>query len=234
MTAAPPPWTFAEFDPVGVDLDSATAVAAYDTNQGTRAAADDELLDRLAIGADSVIVDLGTGTGSLPVQAAKRGAEAHGVDVSTTMLEFARNRAQQAGVEIHIHHGGFLSHQHQGPPADVVTTRSALHQLPDTWKQIALVRLHDMLRPGGVLYLWDAMWSCAPAETPDCLADWIDTMARTDGTGFTREDFETHVREEFSTYGWILEEMIERAGFEGVESNYPSRWYGEIIARRPG
>jgi ubiquinone/menaquinone biosynthesis C-methylase UbiE len=224
---------FAEFAPVGVDLDSPGSVESYDRNQGTQAVTDDQLLDRLKVGGDTVFVDLGTGTGSLPVRAALRGAQAHGVDVSENMVDFARSRAAKAGVVINHHRAGFLTYSHQADPADVVTTRSALHQLPDTWKQVALNNVASMLKPGGTFYLWDVIWSFPPAEMLTQLPAWIAATATAPGEGFTAESFETHVREEFSTFGWVLEGIIERAGLDIVESNFPAPWYGEFIARKP-
>ena len=227
-----PPWVFAEFSPVGVDLDSVESVEAYDRNQGTDLAKDDALLDRLPVGPGTVFVDLGTGTGSLPMRAAERGATAYAVDVSANMLAFAAERAAAAGVDVLQQHAGFLSHDFASASVDVVTTRSALHQLPDTWKQAALNRIAEMLRPGGVFYLWDAMWSFDAAELNERLPEWIETMGQPDGQGFTNEMFATHLREEFSTFTWILEGMIERAGLRVVEANFPAPWYGEFMAVR--
>jgi SAM-dependent methyltransferase len=50
---------------------------------------------------------------------------------------------------------GFLTFQHEGEPADFVSSRNALHHLPDFWKAIALARAAQWLRPGGVLLLRD-------------------------------------------------------------------------------
>jgi|ERR1039457_15691 trans-aconitate methyltransferase len=58
----------------------------------------------------------------------------------------------------------FLSCQHAGPPADFVFTRNALHQLPDSWKAIALDRVAGMLRPGGVLRVEDLIYDFQPSE----------------------------------------------------------------------
>ncbi len=233
MTLSLPAWAFPEFSPVGVDLDSPESVEDYDRNQGTQVAKDEALLDRLPVGPGTVFVDLGTGTGSLPVRAALRGAQAHAVDVSTNMLAYAERRAEGSNVVLRSQHAGFLSHQFEPSSVDVVTTRSALHQLPDTWKQSALNRIAAMLRPGGIFYLWDAMWSFQADELERQLPAWIDAMAQPAGEGFTREMFEMHVREEFSTFTWILEGMLERAGLEVVESEFPAPWYGEFLARRP-
>lgn len=225
-----PPWYFREYAPVGVELGTPQAVAAYDRNQGTSAERDDELLDRLGVTSGTVLVDLACGTGSFVVAAARRGAEAHGVDVSPEMLRFARNRADGEGVSARWHHAGFLDHRHQGPAADVVTTKSALHQLPDMWKQHALRGAAAMLRPGGTFYLWDVMFSFDPVDADRELQRWVDAAAG--GGSFSREDFETHVREEFSTYTWILEGLLDRAGLEVVSTSYPTPVYGEIVCRK--
>ncbi len=84
-----------------------------------------------------------------------------------------------------------------------------------------------------MFYLWDAMWSFPANELEAQLPAWVETMAKPAGEGFTKEMFETHVRDEFSTFTWILEGMIERAGLIVTESNFPAPWYGEFIAQRP-
>jgi ubiquinone/menaquinone biosynthesis C-methylase UbiE len=226
----PPPWYFREYSPVGVELGTPQAVADYDRNQGTSAERDNELLDRLGVTNGTVLVDLACGTGSFVVEAARRGAEAHGVDVSREMLRFAQDRADDEGVPARWHHAGFLDHRHQGPAADVVTTRSALHQLPDMWKQHALRNAAGMLRAGGTFYLWDAMFSFDPADADQELQRWVDAAAG--GHGFTPQDFETHIREEFSTYTWILEGLLHRAGLEVVSASFPAPTHGEFVCRK--
>lgn len=229
-------WWFPEYTPVGVDLGSPAAVAAYDRNQGTDPDADDALLDRLGVRDGTVLVDLGCGTGSLVVRAARRGARAHGVDVSDQMLAFARSRAERAGVTAQWHRAGFLDHRHPAGTADVVTTRAALHQLPDFWKQQALLNAASMLRPGGTFYLWDVVFSFDPADAIRQVQDWIDTVGRPDGhpdrAGFTTADFEAHVREEFSTYAWVLEGMLDRAGLDIIDTAFPTDTYGEFRCLR--
>jgi putative AdoMet-dependent methyltransferase len=227
-----PAWSFREYEPVGVDLGSPAAVSAYDRNQGTDPDADDALLDRLGVTAGTRLVDLACGTGSLVVQAARRGVEAHGVDVSEEMLAFAQATAERADVSAHWHRAGFLDYDHRGRLADVVTTKSALHQLPDFWKQQALLRAAAMLRRGGTFYLWDVIFSFEPSESAEHLHRWIATAGRPQGQGFTRADFEAHVREEFSTYAWILEGMLDQAGFDILSRAFPTPTHGEFVCRR--
>ncbi|MEO3852046.1 methyltransferase domain-containing protein [Streptomyces sp. B8F3] len=231
-TSPRPAWLYREYEPVGVDLGSPAAVAAYDRHQGTDPDADDALLERLGVAAGTRLVDLACGTGSLVVQAACRGAEAHGVDVSEEMLAFARARAQRSSVRAHWHRAGFLDYEHRAEPADVVTTKSALHQLPDFWKQRALLNAAGMLRPGGTFYLWDVVFSFEPSQAHQHLHRWINTAGHPEGQGFTRADFEAHIREEFSTYAWILEGMLQRAGFDIIALESRSPTHGEFLCRR--
>jgi putative AdoMet-dependent methyltransferase len=121
---------------------------------------------------------------------------------------------------------------HVGRPADVVTTKSALHQLPDFWKQSALLRIAEYLRPGGLLYIWDMIFTFPPADYARHIQALVDGLGRTDGTGWSREDFESHIREEFSTYSWILEGLLDRAGFDVIATAFPRPTHGEICCRR--
>jgi hypothetical protein len=114
----------------------------------------------------------------------------------------------------------------------VVTTKSALHQLPDFWKQQALLNAAGILRPGGTFYLWDVIFSFEPADAAEHLQRWIDTAGHPEGQGFTRADFEAHVREEFSTYAWVLAGMLERAGFGIVSCTSRTPTHGEFLCRR--
>lgn len=86
-----------------------------------------------------------------------------------------------------------------------------------------------MLRPGGIFYLWDVIFTFPAADAQ--LQQWIDTAARPGGAGFTRANFEAHVRDEFSTYAWVLEGTLQRAGFEVVAIDFPRPTHGEFVCR---
>ena len=58
---------------------------------------------------------------------------------------------------------------------------------------------------------------------------WISRMVRDDGGGFTRADFATHVREEHSTFGWVLEGLIERTGFRIVAAEKPDPAHADYL-----
>ena len=146
------------------------------------------------------------------------------------MLAYAARRAETARVRARWHRAGFLDYDHDGGPVDVVTTKSALHQLPDVFKQEALRRVAAMLRPGGTFYLWDAIFSFDPAEAAVELQRWVDAARNHDS--FTPEEFETHIREEYSTYDWIIARMLQRAGLEIVEHYAANPTHAEFVCRR--
>ena len=179
------------------------------------------------------LIDLGTGTGSFALQAARRCAQVHAVDVSRAMLDYARGKASAAGLKnIEFHRGGFLTYEHRADPADTIVTRFALHHLPDFWKMAGLLRMRDMLKSGGTLYLRDVVFSFEPSKYRSEVAAWIDRAAAPSGRGFTVADFESHVREEYSTYGWIIEGMLARVGFRIESAVYDDPTYAEYICSK--
>jgi SAM-dependent methyltransferase len=150
------------------------------------------------------------------------------------MLALAREHAQRAGVvNIEFVHAGFLTYEDAGASADFVVSVHALHHLPDFWKMQALVRVAEMLRPGGVLYLRDLVYSFDPAEAASAIESWFAGVTRESiGRGFPRSFFEEHVREEYSTYTWVLEPMLERAGFRIMRASYSRRAYARYVCEK--
>jgi SAM-dependent methyltransferase len=130
------------------------------------------------------------------------------VDVSEAMVAHMRS----AGLE--AVRAGFLSYEHDGPPPDAVHTRNALHHLPDFWKALALERIARLLRPRGVLLLEDIVYAFDPGEADVVVAAWLGAAPDDPARGWTAAQLAEHVREEHSTYAWLLEPMLERAGFE--------------------
>jgi SAM-dependent methyltransferase len=197
-------------------------VAGYDRKAGFDPADDLEELRKRGLGPESTLVDLGAGTGTFAVAAAAVCERVIAVDVSPAMLEAIRAKAGAHGVaNVEPVQAGFLSYEHRGEPADVVYTRNALHHLPDLWKGIALTRIADVLAPGGILRLRDLVFSFDLREAEAGIARWLDTVAsETSDVGWTRAELETHLRDEFSTFTWLLEPLLARAGFEIVVAEY--------------
>ena len=198
-------------------------VARYDAKEDAAAAAEVSLLGGLGLGPDSVVVDIGAGTGQFSLAAAPRCRRVVAVDVSPVMLAALRARVAAAGLDnVEVVQAGFLSYEHEGPAADFVYSRYALHHLPDFWKGVALTRAAGILRPGGVLRLRDVAFAFEPAEAADRIEAWCATgAAETAREGdWTRAELEEHVRDEHSTFTWLLEPMIRRSGFAVERADY--------------
>ncbi|MGB3295593.1 MAG: methyltransferase domain-containing protein [Phormidesmis sp.] len=228
-----PAWLFDEFKMVGVDFEDLAQVEAYDRNQTASTLEKEQaLVARLGIAPGQTVIDLGAGTGTFAIQAARAGASVHAVDVSQVMLTYAQSKAQKVGAgNIEFHRAGFLTYEHQGALADVVVTKNALHILPDFWKTVAFLRIAALLKPMGKFYLRDVIFSFPPAAYETAIDEWIKQVAKPPGQGWTVQDFEMHVREEHSTFSWIVEAMLGRSGFEIVESDRSSTYAEYLCAK---
>jgi putative AdoMet-dependent methyltransferase len=233
MTHSRPNWIYDEFRQVGLDFADAAAVEAYDRRQGDKSEANARLLREASARPGDIVVDLGTGTGALAIAAALAGAKVHAVDISQAMLRHARVKALAAGASaITFHHAGFLTYVHAPGTADLVFSQFALHHLSDFWKQAALTRIAAMLRPGGLFVLRDVIFSFAPTEQGEAIEAWLAAVSREDGKGWSRADFEAHIRDEHSTYAWVIEGMLTRSGFAIERKDCSSSAYATIMARR--
>lgn len=201
-------------------------VARYDAKTQLDVDEHIELLRVHGLRKDATLVDLGAGTGLLAAAAAPYCRRVVAVDPSPAMVAAIRARGLEA-VE-----AGFLTYEHRGDPPQVVYSRNALHHLPDFWKGIALARIHDVLAPGGRFVLQDIAYAFAPAEAERKLEEWFAGAAATPEAGWTRAELEEHVRTEFSTYAWLLEALLEQAGFKIVESSYRRDVYGTYVCAK--
>jgi SAM-dependent methyltransferase len=207
------------------------AVARYEQKAGFDPEPDIRLLQELGLQPDSLVVDLGAGTGSFAFAAAAVAARVVAVDVSPAMVE-----AMQARLIPNIEpvNAGFLTYDHVGEPADFVYSRNALHHLPDYWKGIALTRIASLLRPGGILRLRDLVYSFEPDDAEAILEAWIARGAIEPSAGWTREELRAHVRDEHSTFGWIMEGLLSQAGFRLDDVQYDSsKIYAAYVAVKP-
>jgi SAM-dependent methyltransferase len=229
-------WMIDELAHAGSEHLDAGFIAGFDRKQGyPDAETDIAALEAHGLGHTSAVVDLGAGTGQFAIPAARRFGRVTAVDVSPAMLAALAAKAsaettadQEAGGEtspaLEYVRGGFLSYI-PARPADGVYTRHALHQLPDFWKAIALCRIADMLRPGGILRLRDLVYDFGPGEAGAVFGGWLEGAAEDPAAGYTAADYAEHIRTEHSTFRWLLEPMLAAAGFDIAEVSYDRRLY---------
>lgn len=236
MGQEPDSWVLDELATAGREHFDADHARRYDGKEDAGAAEELALLDRLGVaGPGCCVVDIGAGTGQFAFAAAAVCERVVAVDVSPVMLGRFREKAVASGAEnLEVVEAGFLSYRHQGAPADAVYSRLALHHLPDFWKAIALTRIAGMLRPGGIFRLADVVYAFSPDQADERIESWIaTTMSNEIGEGWTRAELAEHVRDENSTFTWLLEPMIARAGFEIVEAGYSDdQMMARYICRR--
>ena len=218
-------WYPEERDHAGPEHLDDEYVAGYDAKTQLDLEAALELLRRHGLDADATLVDLGCGTGMLAAAAASEAARVVGVDPSPAMLDYARRRSDL----VEWVEAGFLTYEHEGDRPQLVHSRNALHHLPDFWKGVALVRIHDLLAPGGVLVLRDMVYDFEPAEVDSEIEEWVAGGAASPAEGWTRPELEEHVRNEHSTFAWLHESLLEHAGFGILERQVGRAIYATYV-----
>lgn len=209
-----PAWMLDEQQSAGRENLDALHVLQYDAKEDASAAHEVSLLLALGLDQDAAVVDPGAGTGQLTLAIAPACARITAADVSPVMVDLLSSKVAQFGLQnIKVVQAGFLSYEHRGRPADLVYSRYALHHLPDFWKVLALQRIRGILRPGGIFRLWDIVYRFGPEEASERLDAWCATLSPDVTEGWTRADIEEHIRDEHSTFTWLLEPIIERCGF---------------------
>jgi SAM-dependent methyltransferase len=222
-------WWPSEVAYAGVEHRDSAYVAGYDAKAGFDVAPDVELLRRLGVGARSTLVDLGAGTGLLAAAAARICGRVVAVDPSPAMVSAVRAREAR----IDCIEAGFLTYEHAGEAPDAVYSRNALHHLPDAWKAVALRRIARSLSPGGVFVLRDIVYSCEPDDFDRVVEAWFAAAPADPSEGWTRQELEAHVRDEYSTFSWLLEPMLRHAGLDVRDVWYSdSRTYARYVCMK--
>ena len=201
-------------------------VATFDRKSPTDWSETVAALSRLGVGAAGTVVDIGAGTGTFALALQPYVRRVVAVDASPAMVALMRNRGIEA-VE-----GGFLSYEHGDGGVDLVHSRHALHHLPDFWKAVALDRVAQMLKPGGALILQDIVYSFEPAEAASVIERWLDHASTDPARGWTADELAEHIRSEHSTFSWLLEEMLDRVGFDVIDRRHSeSQVYSSYTCR---
>jgi ubiquinone/menaquinone biosynthesis C-methylase UbiE len=227
------PHLYDELASAGVMYRDAEAVALYESKSTAYDPRPDvELLRGHGLGRDSVLLDMGAGSGRFALAAARHCRNVIAVDVSPAMVAaFAARRKGLKARRVRYVQAGVLSYEHPGPPADFIYSRNMLQNLPDFWKVVALRRLFDMLRPGGVLYLKALVFDFAPEDVADGVNRWIALSSSDGGPGFGADDLLPRIHT--MTFSWVMEPMLERTGFQVERARYGADVFAEYICVKP-
>ena len=206
-------WIWNEVKQIGKDYDSVEEVSVYDASHSKfrdTVSESQEILLHLGAKKGEVLLDMGCGTGVFAREASKIGLNVLAADVSDTMLEFANHKTNPEDSNIEYIKAGFLSDHYEDNFFDYVVTSFSFHHLPDFYKFIALQRIKNCLKDDGKLFIQDVVIEDGDFE--DNINSLIDRQESLGGD-FLREDAIQHFQEEFSTFDWVLEGMLKRAGF---------------------
>jgi 2-polyprenyl-3-methyl-5-hydroxy-6-metoxy-1,4-benzoquinol methylase len=220
-------WYYNERRQIG--LDSAVA-SIYDSHD------DSDVRARAALKMRGVqkgwrVADIGCGNGVLATEAALMGAEVDAVDISPAMLALAEVYARDRKAPIRTQPAGLLSFAYRPNSYDLIVSEFTLHHLPDFWKAVALSRIFAALKPGANFYLRDIVFVSMPDRRDRDVEQWADFNIK--NHDFERRSVVTHMRDEYSTFGWVIERMLTETGFVLVSADYHAPLHGTYLLQKP-
>jgi len=94
-------WLYDETVQVGTDYQDISNVQAYDIQMAkfrdvTKEAAD--IIEAINLRREHSLLEIGTGTGNFAIEAAKHCNNVYAIDVSSTMIAYAKQKAQKMGI----------------------------------------------------------------------------------------------------------------------------------------
>ena len=230
-----PDWQYDEAKSCGVNYNSLWQARIYDRrHRGFRDCKKEakEIIALLGLDTDGTVLDMGCGTGAFAINAAGYFRKIYAVDISNAMLRRARRKAKKERlVNIEFRQGGFLSYVHDAEPVDAIVSIAALHHLPDFWKIIALKRLARMVKTGGKLYINDVVFSFDMTDYESFIKGFIRSMTDRMGDQMKKE-LETHFRQEYSTFSWIMEGLLEKADFIIEKADYREGFFATYLCKK--
>jgi putative AdoMet-dependent methyltransferase len=171
-----------------------------------------QIAEMLNLDQQSVVADLGCGTGQYTIEFSKYCGKIYAVDISPVMLDILEEKSgKKKAANIERMDGGILEFLSKDIKLDAFISQTAFHHLPDFWKSVAIHKMAGMLNPGGKIFLSDVIFSFKTDEYERYFNGMVKEIAAKGDDGLTR-DAELHLQEEFSTFDWILEGIFSNAG----------------------
>jgi 2-polyprenyl-3-methyl-5-hydroxy-6-metoxy-1,4-benzoquinol methylase len=220
-------WYYNERRQVGLDSAVASIYDRHDDNDLRARAA----LAMLGVQKGWRVADIGCGNGVLATEAALMGAEVDAIDISPAMLALAKVYAHDRKARVRTQPAGLLSFAYQPNSYDLIVSEFTLHHLPDFWKAVALSRIFAALKPGANFYLRDIVFVSMPDGSERDVAEWAEFNIN--NHDFERDSVVTHMRDEYSTFGWVIERMLTETGFTLVAADYHAPLHGTYLLQKP-
>jgi 2-polyprenyl-3-methyl-5-hydroxy-6-metoxy-1,4-benzoquinol methylase len=220
-------WYYNERRQIGLDR-AVASIYDIDDHRDARARA---ALTMLGVQKGWRVADIGCGSGVMACEAAELGAEVDAIDIAPAMLALAELEARDRKLAIRTQSAGLLSFAYEPNSYDLIVSEFTLHHLPDFWKAVAMSRIYSALKPGGCFFLRDIVFVSTPDGRDRDIAQWADFNIK--NHGFSRDSVVTHMRDEHSTFGWVIERMLTDIGFTLVSADYHAPLHGTYVLRKP-
>lgn len=123
--------------------------------RGREAAFREKELDFAGVKAGESVLDVGCGTGTLAMAAARRSATVHALDPSADLLARARKKARRARLDVTFELGTGDSLPYPDDSFDVVLSSLVLHHLSHDDLHAAAQELRRVVKPAGRVLIVD-------------------------------------------------------------------------------
>jgi 2-polyprenyl-3-methyl-5-hydroxy-6-metoxy-1,4-benzoquinol methylase len=220
-------WYYNQRRRIGLDT-AVVSLCDHDEDSDLRARA---ALETLGVKPGWRIADIGCGNGIFACEAALMGAEVDAIDISPAMLQLAELYARSRRAPIRTRSSGLLSFAYEPNSYDLIVSEFTLHHLPDFWKAVALSRIYAALKPGATFYLRDIVFVSMPDGCERGIEQWADFSIK--NHDFARDSVVTHMRDEYSTFGWVMERMLTEVGFTLLSADYHAPLHGTYLLQKP-
>ena len=220
-------WYYNERGRIGLEPAVASIYDRHDDNDLRARAA----LTMLGVKKGWRVADIGCGNGVLATEAALMGAEVDAIDISPAMLALAEVYARDRRAPVRTQSAGLLSFAYQPNSYDLIVSEFTLHHLPDFWKAVAMARIFAALKPGANFYLRDIVFVSMPDGCERSVEQWADFNIK--NHDFARDSVVTHMRDEYSTFGWVMERMLTEVGFNLISADYHAPLHGTYLLQKP-
>lgn len=154
-------------------------------------------------------LDLGCGPGRNAIWLARQGFEVDAVDLSSAALDWGRERAAAAQVEVNFVEGSIFGLDEAFTGYDLVYDSGCFHHLPPHRRISYRSLLERALRPGGVFGLVCFAWGAMGSEVPD--ATFYDEGSLSGGVAYREEDLRR-------LFGWLKPVELRRMEQQGQDS----------------
>jgi len=123
--------------------------------RGREGALREKQLDLARVTAGESILDVGCGTGTLAIAAARRGATVRGLDPSSALLARARKKARRARVDVTFELGAGESLPYADDSFDIVVSSLVWHHLTHDDLRASARELGRVVKPNGRVLIVD-------------------------------------------------------------------------------